>query len=124
MMDVKRVEELRELAKAQDSLVMIRGRDIAEMLDIIKRLTETLDTLMHKRGSRIRTHWEGCWRYHGECAIAMVERLQDENATLSAADAEQDKIVLPPKDTLYERSIELSNEAKRKVAEAGGDDDA
>lgn len=28
---------------------------------------------------RIRTHWEGCWRSHHDCAVAMIERLQSAN---------------------------------------------
>ncbi len=34
----------------------------------------------HREIGRIRrknvqgTHWEGCWRYHHECAIAKIER--------------------------------------------------
>ena len=29
-----------------------------------------------KRDSRIRTHSEGCWRWHNECAEALIEAQQ------------------------------------------------
>ena len=35
--------------------------------------------------SQGRTHWEGCWREHSACAVAMIERLQAENAALRKA---------------------------------------
>lgn len=31
-----------------------------------------------------RTHWDGCWRHHLECAVARVEQLELETEQLSA----------------------------------------
>ncbi|MCP4540424.1 MAG: hypothetical protein GY832_25070 [Chloroflexi bacterium] len=84
-MDDKRITELvDEIRGCHDLPASSYRAYLEEMLDEIERLQETLDTLMNKRGSRIRTHWDDCWKYHGECAIAMVERLQAENADLKA----------------------------------------
>ena len=45
-------------------------------LDVYAVIAAVEDWHKAKRDSRIRTHSEGCWRWHNECAEALIEYQQ------------------------------------------------
>jgi hypothetical protein len=53
-----------------------------------------------------RTHWEGCWREHRDCAVAEVERLRKALDDLGAAIADAEYIWTPAMRTAYESAKE------------------
>ena len=71
---------------------MISDKELRQLMAINKRgeaycpkgdelLLSALEELLQRRQgeqrqkSTQRTHWEGCWREHHECAVALLERL-------------------------------------------------
>lgn len=56
-----------------------------------------------------RTHWDGCWRGHHGCAVALVNRLQ-----VALADADADKrLAEAERDREQKRADDLTLDATR-----------
>ena len=54
----------------------IPGHSYLEDEDIYAIIAAVEDWHKAKRDSRIRTHSEGCWRWHNECAEGLIEAQQ------------------------------------------------
>ena len=66
-----------DLIEAVSCLVSVDiGDDCLVVADVYAIIAAVEDWHKAKRDSRIRTHSEGCWRWHNECAEGLIEAQQ------------------------------------------------
>lgn len=60
----------------------LRAEQNGEWVNSYESQAQGILTSLEIRGYRLvhtghgATHWEGCWRYHLSCAVALIERMQ------------------------------------------------
>jgi len=63
-----------DLIEAVSCLVSVDiGDDCLVVADVFRIIAAVEDWHKAKRDSRVRTHSEGCWRWHNECAESLIE---------------------------------------------------
>ena len=68
------------MKQALEALEMYQSKSSVQMFDdAVKALRAAID-----HAERPSTHSEDCWKWHHECAVAKIERLQEGTETLYA----------------------------------------